>query len=146
MCKPTSLVHELFPSRHEKLELPCMNDHISRKLNRKIRRLSYTFNMRSNLIIRVQSPEAVTIRTFRWFLIEHVPLRVKLSTLHRYGPIETETKKAGAIQRGEEHVRKATRDLHIFVLRTDIRTTPAPRARRTPSPGFAIFGFFSGSL
>ena len=26
--------------------------------------------------------------------------------------------------------------------RTDIRTTPAPRARRTPSPGIAIFGFF----
>ena len=80
MYEPTSLVRELFPSRHEKLELPCMNDTISRKLNRKIRRFSYTFNMRSNQILRAQSPEAVTLRTFRWFIIKQVPLRVKPST------------------------------------------------------------------
>ena len=39
-------------------------------------------------------------------------------------------------------MRRVTRDLHL--PRTDIRTT-ASRARRTPSPGFAIF-VFSGSL
>ena len=63
-----------------KLKLPCMNNPISRKITRKICRYSYTFNMRSDLIIRVQSPETVTLRTFRWFLIQQVPLRVKPST------------------------------------------------------------------
>ena len=46
----------------------------------KFSRFSYTFNIQSNLFIKVQSPEAVIPRTFCWFLIKQVPLRVKLST------------------------------------------------------------------
>ena len=35
----------------------------------KIFRFSYTFNIQSNLFIKVQSPEAVIPRKFCWFLI-----------------------------------------------------------------------------
>ena len=63
-----------------KTKLPCMNNPISRRMTRKFFRFSYTFNIQSNLFIKVQSPEAVTLRTFRWFLIQQVPLRVKPST------------------------------------------------------------------
>ena len=37
-------------------------------------------------------------------------------------------------------MRRATRDLHFFVPRTDIRTTP--RARHTTPPGFAIINYW----
>ena len=43
MYDPTSLVRRIISSRHTKLELPCMNDPISRELNQKIRRFKLHF-------------------------------------------------------------------------------------------------------
>ena len=77
---PTSLVRRIISLRHAKLEIPCMNDPISRELNQKIPRFNLHFqhadqsNYKSTITRSGDSKNVPLVPN------KQVPLRVKPST------------------------------------------------------------------